>query len=140
MTVLGYQFPDILKDYWDSNWLEISVRVRSSLGSWQAVHPCLLAFEAHDLASWLASVAEDQAEEAVAEFMEPCLSFKLLESSRELVLLRISFELELRPPWVDKFAGEVHVDFRLSHEDVREAAKSVSGALGQFPVRGVADE
>ena len=57
LDVVGYQFPHIEADPWESNSLLMAVRVVSSHGTWEVVDPCLTTWEATHLVRWLAALA-----------------------------------------------------------------------------------
>ena len=58
LEIFGYEFPNILDDKWDSNWLEIGIEVKhSEKGTWTASRPCLLTFEVERLIKWLADLS-----------------------------------------------------------------------------------
>jgi hypothetical protein len=41
LAILGYQFPAIVDDEWDSNWLNIRIHVQMEPGAWSATDPSL---------------------------------------------------------------------------------------------------
>ena len=57
LAIVGYQFPEVRTDPWDSNWLLVSVRVVTAEGSWDVVDPCLTTWEAKHLVRWLVNAA-----------------------------------------------------------------------------------
>ena len=57
---VGYEFPEIEDDEYEANWLLASVRVQSPDGAWEKTEPCLLTWEGHRLANWLADLAAGQ--------------------------------------------------------------------------------
>src|SRR5712692_7609979 len=61
LDVLGYQFPHVEADPWDSNSLLVALRVVSAQGTWEAVDPCLTTWEAARLCRWLALRAGGEA-------------------------------------------------------------------------------
>ena len=132
VRVERYQFPEITKDEWDSNWLIIRGDVDLDGKSWSYRDPCLTTFEMERLADWLDHIAAGEAENAFCGFTEPNLDFEQL--SRDAI--RIGFSLEALPPWIDSDAdfGEigliVPIDKRLA-----AAASSLRGLLARFPVR-----
>src|SRR5437016_14442085 len=71
LDVVGYQFPDIEADPWDSNSLLVAVRVVSAQGTWEAVDPCLTTWDAARLCRWLAVLAAGAASTARQAVNEP---------------------------------------------------------------------
>lgn len=45
MSVVGYQFPELANEDYDSNWLNMSISVSHPNGSWMAIDPSLLTYE-----------------------------------------------------------------------------------------------
>src|SRR3954452_11841563 len=58
LKILGYQFPHLETQQYDSNWLIVSGNVTGPIGSWQFSDPFLLTYEAERLASWMDAVAD----------------------------------------------------------------------------------
>ena len=50
LTLVGYQFPHLATVPWDSNWLNVRVRVQHPQGNWTAQDPCLLTYDVAGLA------------------------------------------------------------------------------------------
>jgi hypothetical protein len=53
LRVTNYQFPDISFDQYDSNWLNVYLKVESKLGNWQTIDPALLTWEVEEIIDWL---------------------------------------------------------------------------------------
>ncbi len=137
LSLLGYQFPTIDDDEWDSNWLNIRISAINDQGSWTATDASLLTGEVGRLADWLQAIAENSDADAELDFIEPNLAFELVEANG-LVRLRAWFELELRPRWApadEVPARDLCVDLTLSREDLRAAAEALRAQLRQFPAR-----
>jgi len=77
LTILGYQFPELASEQYDSNWLVIRIHVDHPSGSWEARDPCLLSYEVAELADWLEAVAQGEPARREMSFMEPNLEFRL---------------------------------------------------------------
>ena len=136
LEILGYQFPGIVGEEHDSNWLLVRVRVNSSGRSWQAEDPCLLTWEVARLADWL----EDECikgEPSECGFLEPNLEFEVLLSAGRSLVLRVYFELEMRPDRRKFCAGErdCFVEFAIAELDLRAAANDLRQQLTRFPER-----
>src|SRR6476646_9182290 len=99
LTLVGYQFPHFATVPWDSNWLNVRVRVQHPRGDWTAQDPCLLTYDVAGLADWLEAVAAGREEDPDHGFMEPNLFFRSGRDADEHRFVRVYFELELRPTW-----------------------------------------
>jgi hypothetical protein len=139
LTVLGYQFPAIVDDEWDSNWLNIRIHAQTERGGWSATDPSLLTADVAALADWLQAIAEGKIEAGdELEFMEPNLSFGLTGESGDEVALRIWLELESRPPWAASgVVGErdCWIDLDVHRDDLHRAADDLREQLQKFPPR-----
>ena len=136
MKVVGYQFPHLEHEQYDSDWLNIKIRVKLPQGSWTAIDPSLLTRELVSLTEWLESIADGKRVDSEESFIEPNLRFELLEE--EPKRLRVYFELESRPSWAP-FDGagmdDLWAEFEINAEELREAAASLGEDLKQFPTR-----
>ena len=131
-----YQFPEIMDEKWDANWLMISLRVQSPQGSWHTEDPALLTWEVGDLANWFEALANKQQEERWLVFLEPCLGFVVTKQTADTVNLQVRLGHEFRPPWLDSWQ-KARVTLTLSRDALRLAAESLREELARFPIRSV---
>ena len=137
LRILGYQYPDLETEEYDSNWLNVEGKVAHPRGNWKFRDPCLLTYEASRLADWLDSLARGTLSSEEVSFIEPNISFRSVESP-EGGSLRVYFELEARPPWAPSDVVEdeqCSIDFRLSEFELRRAAASLRDQLTNYPQR-----
>jgi len=136
LTILGYQFPHLATEPYDSNWLQVRVEVTHPRGSWNASDPALLTYEAASLAAWLEAVAAGSPAEPECSFLEPCVWFELRDGAGGGRVVRAYFQREFRPPWArgredDEAAVEVPAD----PATLRGAASALRAQLREFPQR-----
>jgi len=132
LEVEGYQFPDVLNDEWDSNWLIITADAVLDGKSWRFRDPCLTTFELQRLAGWLDQVAAGTAEQNFCGFTEPNLDFERVSD----VSIRIGLSLEALPPWANQGGDLGDVGFEVPiGEQLKTAAASLRRFLSKFPVR-----
>ena len=138
MRILGYQFPHLETELYDSNWLIIAGEVMHPKGSWQFNDPCLLTYEAERLASWIDLVAEGEPPPTSCGFVEPNLEFRAVGSVQQPVL-RAYFRLEARPKWAPRKRArdgdELWVEFPLGELDLRSIARQWREELRSYPQR-----
>ncbi len=132
MTVMGYQFPDLVNEQYDSDWLNIKINVSIPKGSWTSTDPSLLTWEVVDLSKWIESIAEGQSVDTEESFMEPNLRFELIEAGQKKI--RIYFSLESKPSWALK-NDDLWADFEVATDDLEKAATSLREDLTRFPTR-----
>lgn len=134
LRVVGYQFPDITDDEWDSNWLVVDGVVVLEGRQWRFQDPCLTTFEAIRLADWLDACANGSAKDSYCDFTEPNLQFELIDPET----LRVSFALESAPPWSERGDDWTEHGFKLGVGHIlAQAATDLRNQLQRFPVRGL---
>ena len=141
LDVVGYQFPHVEADPWDSNSLLVAVRVVSSHGTWEVVDPCLTTWEAAHLVRWLAALAAGDVSSVRQAFNEPNVRMSVNGISPDFDLARVHacFELETRPPWLPGPAAgrdTLCVDLDLPRASLRDGAVALARQLRRFPQRG----
>ena len=141
LDVVGYQFPDVEADPWDSNSLLVAVRVVSAHGTWEAIDPCLTTWEAVHLQRWLAALATGDASAVRIAFNEPNMRLSVNGLAPDFSRARVHacFELETRPPWLPGPASgrdTLCVDLDLPRAALRDAAVDLARQLKRFPLRG----
>ncbi len=141
IAILGYQFPAIVDDEWDSNWLNIGIHGQTDAGSWRATEPSLSTGDVGHLAAWLEGIAEARIQEGdEIDFIEPNLSFGLNAEAGDAVTVRIWLELESRPPWApSSIVGErdTWIDLDVRREDAQLAAAELRAQLQEYPPRAL---
>ncbi|MBI3351265.1 MAG: hypothetical protein HY036_01660 [Nitrospirae bacterium] len=137
LRIVGYQYPDLETEEFDSNWLQIEGKVTHPKDSWTFTDPCLLTYEVAELAKWLESLAENRALSRTLRFIEPNLSFEFRENPFPRTL-RIYLDLEARPRWArgeKANAEDIWVEFPVSDDVLRQAADSLRRQLEKYPKR-----
>ena len=139
LKIRSYQFPYIRDDEYDSNWLNIKIKVKGLQKPWEVTNPMLLTFEVKQLAEWLEYLLENKRNETELEFLEPNLKFVKIKKTNDKVHIRIYFELEARPIWAhSNIAGQedLYLDLILTREGIRKAIADLKNQLKKFPIRG----
>lgn len=127
LSIVGYQFPKLDTEPYDSNWLMVSLAVKHPEGSWKETDPCLLTFEVEQLADWLEAVAQGRKVDATRGFTEPNLSFKLVEGPARWLVIHFA-------DWPGSERGQ-DLTLPLDELDLQAAASSLRQQLAQFPQR-----
>jgi hypothetical protein len=136
LKVIGYQFPDLENEEYDSDWLSIHLRVVHQRGTWTSIDPSLLTWEVSSLAEWLQSISRGESVDEEESFLEPNLSFQLTGNGARK--LRVYFELESRPEWAPYDGSsreDLWLEFELDPVQLRNAVASLREALQRYPVR-----
>jgi hypothetical protein len=134
--ITNYQFPDNQEGDWDSNWLNIYLKVDSKFGKWQTIDPSLTTWEVQEIIDWFDQLSSDkQPEYRLMTFIEPNLSFELLnEPTENNKLIRMKFDLECRPKSAtdDK---EYFVDISADRDELIAIKKELKDELNKYPER-----
>lgn len=137
MRVVGYQFPELQTEWHDSNWLRIWIHVVHPKGEWSSIDASLLTNEVEALAKWFDAIAKGHKVEAVQDFVEPHLSFRLLDHEGGQTLA-IYFESASRPRWARSEtvpAEDLFIEFPLSELDLTHTAEQLRLELARYPQR-----
>jgi hypothetical protein len=138
LTIVDYESPDVEGEQYDSNWLLVRVEARDGETTWDAEDPALLTWEVERLAHWLLRMARGRVEHPWCGFVEPNLEFRADLQDDGRVRVRVYFELELRPPGRrSSVVGrrDVYLDFPLTPDQLRAAARALADDLRRYPVR-----
>ena len=132
LAIIGYQFPEIEGDRFDSNWLLIKYSITNSKGTWTATDPCMLTSEVAELAIWLDKVSSGEKYQSEFAFMEPEIEFLCTqnETGEEVLRVYIHSEYAIPPTMV-----ELWVEFLLEDIDLGSVAKNLRRQLEKFPER-----
>lgn len=135
LKILGYQFPTNFDNEWDANWLRIYLNVKSNVGYWQTVDPSLTTWEVEQLIKWFLTLSQDnEVDHTEITFIEPNLSFQLLDKVSNKRNIQIKFDFESRPQSADD-DKEYFVTLQFSTEDLAAIANELTIELNKFPVR-----
>jgi hypothetical protein len=130
--VVGYQFADVLEEEYDANWLMVRICVKSGESEWTKTDPCLLTWEGHWLANWLADLEAGCEQQTEMSFLESNVVFQLVARDGTHVRLWVGFEAELTGAPEDERLG---VLLEISEEELRKALSEWCWQLRMFPVR-----
>jgi len=133
--ITNYQFPKTIDDEYDSNWLLIYLKVESKVGNWQTIDPSLLTREVEELIDWFnVLLYNKEPKDVILNFIEPNLSFELLENANELTKFRIKFDLESRPISA-KDDKEYFVDCLADKQELERIINGLNKELEKYPKR-----
>ena len=136
LKIINYQYPEITDGDWDSNCLNIYLKVKSDVGNWQTVDPSLTTWDVKRLINWFDNLSNNiQPEYTDICFLEPNISFELMGSfDSETKTIRIKFDLESRPQSAtdDK---EYFVDFIADNNELKSIVVDLQKELEKYPER-----
>lgn len=86
------------------------------------------------LVMWLRRWADGRTRRTEMDFVEPNLAFEITGRSGDRRVLRVTFELEARPPWNDRAQTDddwrsIWLEFPLTSGELRAAADRLRGDL-----------
>ena len=134
LRVTNYQYPDNNEGDWDSNWLNLYLKIDSKCGKWQTIDPSLTTWELQELTNWFNILSENhEPEHKQIQFTEPNLSFELIGKYDNLEKnIRIKFELESRPKSAtdDK---DYFVDIKAENKELRRISEELQKETEKYP-------
>ena len=143
MSVAGYEFPDVLDDPSDANWLVIWLALQSLHGAWcwQVEDAGCLTWELDDCISWLRQLSKGELVDSEScGFSEPDIRFETIrDDDGHMVGLSFNLMDEFQPPTkvlVPRENNIVTLRFHTPPEVLDEFAASLAADLATFPVRG----
>ncbi|MBI5668945.1 MAG: hypothetical protein HZC41_13140 [Chloroflexi bacterium] len=147
VAVAGYEFPDVLDDVEDANWLVIRVSLQSVHGAWrwQVEDAGALTWELADCIRWLQDLSNGQSvADETFSFSEPDIRFEAIRhEGGHVVGLAVHLMDEFQPPTkvlVPRENNEVTLRFHTPPDVLRAFAGGLSASLAQFPQRGALPE
>ena len=133
--ITNYEFPKITNDEYDDNWLLIYLKVKSKLGNWQTIDPSLLTSEVKELIDWFNALVQNKHPKYVnLSFIEPNLSFELLENVSDNSKFKIKFNLESKPKSA-KEDEEYYVDCIADKQELKRIVEELEKELAKYPPR-----
>jgi hypothetical protein len=148
LSIVGYEFPYAVarllgsagSDFnHDANWLVVEGDATDGDRAWSFRDPCLLTADARELAAWLDAVADRRPDLDSLEFLEPNLAFSRSSSATDPPVVRVTFRLEARPPWMPDATEDdwdsAWLEFDMSPEALQRAASDLRTDLERFPER-----
>lgn len=137
MRVIGYHSGPGGNDT-EANRLRVYTRASFDGHAWTVIHPILQTREILDMAEWLDTLATSSPPTPELKFLEPNVSLQVERWSEEDVLLRVCFEREHRPVWLEAKSapGQVFVELECTPAELREWAVDLRQQIEKFPLRG----
>jgi hypothetical protein len=133
LKIIGYEFPDIKDDYYDSSWLMIQIDVVSSQDTWSAIFSSLNTFEVEELVNWLSSIDSIKNDPGSRGFIEPCLDFQFSINADGQQFLNVFCMNEMSPN--AEQGNTSKIEFTVSEINLTQAAKELRLELQKFPQR-----
>jgi hypothetical protein len=138
LTILGYQFPYSSKEKHDANWLVIRTEAAIAGRAWSTTDPSLLTWEVEELIGWLENLSRKEAATKLLDFLEPNISFELLDTIPSAVKLKISLQLESQAPWRESIGASEHSEgpqIDCTGQELLAWAADLRDQLRKFPKR-----
>lgn len=135
LEISNYEFPHLKGNKYDKNWLIISVNVKSKLGDWKANDSALLTWEMKEIIDWFSKLSTNSTKKTYLAFIEPCLSFFLLnEYDSDLKRIKIKFDYEFKPNSAKK-DEEYFIEFEVNKDGLVRIANELQAELDKYPRR-----
>jgi hypothetical protein len=143
LAVAGYEFPDVVKDAYDANWLLIRAALQSVHGAWrwQVEDAGALTWELEGCITWLRALGTgEHVETEQWEFSEPDISFEAIRQDDGRVIgLGVNLMDEFQPPTkvlVPRQGNVASLRFHAPPDILNALADGLAVELARFPQRG----
>jgi len=137
LEIVDYQFPESDKD----DWCLLKATIKQENERCELVDPSLETTELVQLLRWFSSLSEGRLPRyAHLTFTEPCISFKYLAFTGEVVRIAIELGHELKPSFQMKQFGRKYegwsMVFELNESAFSKIRGGIKSALERCPIRG----
>jgi len=135
LKILGYQYPEMLEDNYDRNWLMIYINVKSTDKQWEAASPALLTFEVQALINWLEKLSDNK----VVKYKrkggyEPNISFELSNKfDSKTKVIKIYFDAEFHP--LPQSNRRYCIKLKANNEELKKYVEELKNELEKYPIR-----
>ena len=138
LRIIGYHSAQAEENDHEANRLRVYTRATLEGHAWTTIHPVLFTREIQALADWLETMAVATPPHPDMKFLEPNLRMEVQRWSEARVCLRVYFEREHRPAWLEPSdtPSEVWADLECSGGDLKDWARDLRQQLAKFPPRG----
>ena len=134
LNIINYQYPDLIDEPHDCNWLIVNVKVLSNFGDWEATDPALLTFDFEKMIEWFDNLSKNiEPKNTELIFTEPSFLLFLENSYVDYIKkIKIELDLELR---IKGFSPECYVDIHANNEELEQISMDLRNELSKFPKR-----
>jgi hypothetical protein len=143
MSIVGYEFPDLLDSPDDANWLVIRLTLQSLHGAWrwQVEDAGALTWELADCITWMRKLSHGEVVDTESwGFSEPDIRFEIILNEEGAAAgLSVNLMDEFQPPTKVLVPHEnnlVSLRFHTPPDVLREFADNLAAELIHFPERG----
>jgi hypothetical protein len=133
LSVKGYQYPDNLEDYWDSNWLIVKIKCKSEKFSFSKLDPCLTTFEYQILMDWFKKISLNSTVNELI-FTENTLLFQLTKDQRDCRCIRVNVQLPYKR-MIERGERIYSLDFPLDEIRFNTVTNKLQKELNKYPQR-----
>jgi hypothetical protein len=130
----GYQLLKPVGEDFDDNWLILKMSVDTPERRWNGRGPYLTTFELNHLIDRLKAWASESDPE-ILTFTAPNLAFGKGSSGRDLLNLRVGFDLDCNPDPQGKAGSPLWVRFDVTPAELLEFADALEKEVADYPER-----
>ena len=134
LRITNYEFPENNDGDWDSNWLNIYIKVNSKFGNWQTIDPSLTTWEVKKIIEWFIDLSiNKKPKNSRLDFTEPNLTFELKNASIDQIKsIHIFFDLESRPKSAAE-NQEYYIEILVDNNELKRIASELQIELSKYP-------
>ncbi|MBR6756245.1 MAG: hypothetical protein IKM15_04790 [Peptococcaceae bacterium] len=98
IIINGYQYPNNHENYYEANWLNMTLTLKTPEYQWSTTAPAMLACEMYRFIDWLQAIAENRATSNFFDCEEPMIYFSLDEVTDFGYIFTFHLSLDFNPP------------------------------------------
>lgn len=134
LDIERYQLLKPVGEVFDDNWLILKMAVATPERRWAGRGPYLTTFELAHLIDRMRAWA-GRSDNEILTFTANNLAFGRGSSSRDLVNVRVGFDLDCNPDFAGKAGDPLWVRFDVTPAELIEFAAELGRALAEYPER-----
>lgn len=124
LSIVSYQYNNNRTDYYDANWLEISIAIESEAYKREYIDPCLLTDEWDEIINSFIKIQNDNERKIELEFIEPVLTFIISKTDAGyFVTVKHNIDMD----------GEWEHEFKINKRDFAVIIEDMKNQLEKFP-------
>ena len=137
LSIKGYEHPDVSDNYFEANWLNTEISVKTVTQSWNASAPVVLSNELSSFNDWLLALQENKAQNRFFDFEDPSLYVCMTDKNEEALTLEFHLHLDFRCP--DEENHETRVAVAISKEQLDNWTAQLQAYTESYPTRYVVE-
>ncbi len=135
MKIIDYQFPNIMDEIYDANWLNIKFDAVREGKTYSIIEPALLTWEMIELIHWLKSIYNKEDVLKGIDFIEPTISFELKSYGEKYIRIMVILECKHKSLWDEDRRGYTSLIINCNYNDFNTCIEELTMQASKYPKR-----